>query len=104
MSAANTTSVLGALLHGVPSLLIPGGGEQPDVAERCVAIGTSVSLAPHEVNDATLTQAIENLLRNNQLRVRAKAMQACFATWPGCERSATLLSCLASTQSPVLRS
>jgi len=104
ISAANTTSVLGALLHGVPSLLIPGGGEQPDVAERCVAIGTSVSLDPHEVNDVALTQAIGNLLHNDQLRARAKAMQVCFARWPGCERSAALLACLASTQSPVLRS
>jgi UDP:flavonoid glycosyltransferase YjiC (YdhE family) len=104
ISAANTTSVLGALLHGVPSLLIPGGGEQPDVAERCVAIGTSVSLAPHEVNGVALTQAIASLLRNDQLRARAKAMQACFARWSGCERSAALLACLASTKSPVLRS
>jgi len=103
ISGANTTSVLGALLHGVPSLLVPGGAEQPDVAERCVAIGTSVSLAPHEVNDVALTQAIWNLIRNDELRSRAKAMQAYFARWPGCERSAALLACLASTQSPVLR-
>jgi UDP:flavonoid glycosyltransferase YjiC (YdhE family) len=104
ISAANTASVLGAMLHGVPSLLIPGGGEQPDVAERCVALGTSVSLAPDEVNDVALTQAIADLLHNNRLRARAKTMQACFARWPGCERSAALLACLASTQSPVLRS
>jgi UDP:flavonoid glycosyltransferase YjiC (YdhE family) len=104
ISAANTTSVLGALLHGVPSLLIPGGGEQLDVAERCIAIGTSVSLDPQELNEVALTRAIGNLLSNNQLRARAKAMQACFARWSGCERSAALLACLASTQSPVLRS
>lgn len=104
ISAANTTSVLGALLHGVPSLLIPGGGEQPDLAERCVAIETSVSLAPHEVNDVALTQAIASVLRNDQLRARAKALQACFTRWSGCERSADLLERLASTRSPVLRS
>lgn len=100
----NTTAVLGALTHGLPSLLIPGGGEQPDVAEECERLGVARVLPPEDVTGATLCQALEAVLGQEDLRQRARSMQHAFSEIDGPQRCADLLEHLAATRQPMRRS
>jgi UDP:flavonoid glycosyltransferase YjiC (YdhE family) len=52
VSHAGSGSLIGALAHGLPSLLIPMGADQPLNAARCQALG-----AAHVLDAVTLTSA-----------------------------------------------
>jgi len=99
----HTTTVLGAVTHGLPSLLMPNGSGAGDITECCQHAGVAISLAPSAVTAATLQHAVEALLHCSSLRQRAQALQRAFAQVNGLERAADLLEQLAVTRQPVLR-
>ena len=101
--SGHTTAVLGALTHGLPSLLIPNGSGTEDITERCQHAGAAISLAPDTVTAATLQHAVETLLQCSSLRHKAQALQQAFAHVHGLERAADLLERLAVTRHPTLR-
>jgi UDP:flavonoid glycosyltransferase YjiC (YdhE family) len=78
VASANTTAVLGALSHGVPLVLIPGGGEQVDVAERCAAAGVAVVLSPETVTAVALSAAIRQILDEPGFGHRARQLAMAF--------------------------
>ena len=88
VSSGNSTAFLGALSRGVPSLLIPGGGEQPDVAALGERIGVARSVSPTEVTAATVRRALEALLRDESCRKRAKRCADALARVDSFERAA----------------
>ena len=100
----NTTAVSGALTHGLPSLLIPGGGEQPDVAEECLRLGIAQVLDPQAVTHDNMRQAIRELLDGVALRQQASIVKRAFDEVDAMERSVAILEQLARTGQPVLRS
>jgi UDP:flavonoid glycosyltransferase YjiC (YdhE family) len=88
--AGTTNSVLHPLALGLPLLLIPIGGEQPDVAYRCEKAGVAHCLypfnvytketMPENVSVAALTQAIQTLLSDDDpVRKKAQKMQKALA-------------------------
>jgi UDP:flavonoid glycosyltransferase YjiC (YdhE family) len=95
--------VLGALAAGVPSLLIPGGGEQPDVAALCGSAGVARMLLPEEATPERIHSEVRTLLAAVGYRENARRYQAAFAGLDGSERAADLLETLARTRRPVLR-
>lgn len=101
--SGHTTAVLGALTHGLPSLLIPNGSGTEDITERCQHAGAAISLAPDTVTSTTLQHAVEMLLQCSSLRHKARALQQAFARVHGWERAAVLLERLAVTRHPALR-
>jgi len=103
VASANTTVVLGTLTAGIPSLLIPGGGEQPDVASLCKSAGVAKVLTPQEATVEGICEAVAELLKNRTYRDRAAQYQAFFSNIDGPERAADLLEILAERQTPVLR-
>lgn len=46
VSHGGSGSLLGALAHGLPSVLFPMGADQPHNAQRCVDLGTACVLDP----------------------------------------------------------
>lgn len=104
VSNANTTVTLGALAAGLPSLVLPGGAEQPDVAERCVQLGIARVLPLEEVDERLLRVEVERLLDDPELRSRAAGFKAAFARMPGFEHAAGLVERLGAQGGPVLRS
>lgn len=74
----NTTAALGALTHGLPALLIPGGGEQPDMAELCQELGAALVLPFEQASPARLGVLLTGLLARDDLRRAAQALQAAF--------------------------
>ncbi len=51
-----------ALRHGVPSLIIPHGFDQPDNADRLRRLGVARVLARHRVSETTLADKLTSLL------------------------------------------
>lgn len=103
VASANTTAVLGALTAGLPSLLIPAGGEQPDVAELCESMGVAKVLDPSTVTAALIRDSVEGLFSESYQR-RADYFRAAFSKVSGFEVAADLLEELAATRKPVRRS
>jgi UDP:flavonoid glycosyltransferase YjiC (YdhE family) len=96
ISSANTTSVLGALTHGLPSLLVPVGGEQPELAHRCKIAGVSYCLQPDRLGCEVLQLAIEALLENVSLGERSRKIASTFRAYRESELPVSLLEAMAS--------
>jgi MGT family glycosyltransferase len=101
----NTTSVLGALLNGVPMLLTPGGGEQPVLARRCAQAGAAVCVEPTELAlKADFAQALERILSNTALRNGAQRIKQALRSVNGPERVADILEHVGRHKRPITRS
>lgn len=103
VSNANTTVTLGALEAGVPGLVLPGGAEQPDIAERCVRLGVARLVPLDEAGEQRLREELERLLIDEMLRSRAAALQAAFARSPGFDCAVRMIETLGERRGPVLR-
>ncbi len=76
-------TMLGALAHGLPLLLLPQGADQHYNAERVVAAGAGLSLAPPQATSATVARAVDTLLGDARLRAGAQRVAAEIAAMPG---------------------
>ncbi len=106
LCTSTTTAVLGALRHGLPLLLVPGGGggEQTDLAIRCKRAGVAYNMKPAEVTPETLGARIAELLApDTAVRRSALRMKQAFAAAGGAPRAADLLERLGRERAPILR-
>ncbi len=76
-------TMLGALAHGLPLLLLPQGADQHFNAERVVAAGAGLSLAPPQATSAAIARAIDTLLGDARLRAGAQRVAGEIAAMPG---------------------
>ncbi len=97
ITTATTTAALGALSAGVPSLLIPSGGEQPDVAEACVRAGAARAVSPSESSIDRLTQELHILLGDECYRMHARQLADEMARIDGFGEGATLIDSILLT-------
>ncbi len=95
IGSASSTLVLGALTHGIPSLLLPSGGEQPDLAEQVERAGAAMVVPPEALTVGALHEAVSAVLGDEALRRRARALGRSFARLDGLVVSARLLEGLA---------
>lgn len=96
ISNGHTTSVLGALTHGLPSLLLPNGSGTEDIAECCCQGEVAIALTETEININNLHKAIETLLESSTLRQNAQRLQKAFQKIDSLETVASLLENLAT--------
>ncbi len=96
ISSGNTTSVLGALRHGLPILIFPHGGEQQDNAEYCQRVGVSLTLSPYDITEKVMGDMIEKLLQEPKLRQQSLHLMQTFKQLDGFEKTADLLELLAT--------
>jgi UDP:flavonoid glycosyltransferase YjiC (YdhE family) len=82
VASGNTTAVLGALGHGLPLLLLPGGGEQRALAARCVGAGAALAIDPGASADE-VGRALRRLVEDAGLREAARELQSAFARFDG---------------------
>ncbi|AFY50881.1 glycosyltransferase, MGT family [Nostoc sp. PCC 7524] len=97
ISSGHTTTVLGAIKHGVPSLLIPNGSGTEEIAERCQTAGIAICLSPNHITNQTIEQAVHQLLNCRQIQQNSQVLQQAFSKVNGCEQAADLLIKLAIT-------
>jgi UDP:flavonoid glycosyltransferase YjiC (YdhE family) len=103
VASANTTVTLGALSMGVPALLIPGGGEQTDVARFAERVGAVMTIQPEDVTPEVIARSIKRLVSDVQMRQRADHCKSSLSRIDGPKVAAGLLEILSKTRLPVLR-
>jgi UDP:flavonoid glycosyltransferase YjiC (YdhE family) len=91
IGSATTNSVLGALTHALPSLLIPAGGEQLDLAEQVERAGAAKVLAADALTAESLLEATLDALGDSALSHGARQLGRAFASLDGFALSADLI-------------
>lgn len=93
VTAGNTTAVLGAVTAGAPALLIPGGGEQPDVAAWCEQAGLAKVLSPPaSVTSEMIFASMREILGDSSsYRHHAGLMRDQFSHYRGFDRAVSAL-------------
>jgi MGT family glycosyltransferase len=103
ITGGNTTPVLGALVHGLPSLILPGGGEQMDTATQVARAGAAVILSLAEATEEAIRDAVHVMLRSAELARRAETIAGAFSRIDGPRQAATLIEHLGRSRAPVTR-
>jgi UDP:flavonoid glycosyltransferase YjiC (YdhE family) len=88
-------TMLGALAHGLPLLVLPQGADQYYNAERVAAAGAGLSLAPELATSAAIAHAVDTLLGDARLRAGAQRVAAEIAAMPGPDTAVAHLQALA---------
>ena len=83
VSHGGSGSVLGALAHGLPQVLIPMGADQPLNAARCVELGVARTLDPVAATPDDVFEAVSAVLTEPGYRAAAETLQREFAALPG---------------------
>jgi UDP:flavonoid glycosyltransferase YjiC (YdhE family) len=84
-------TVMSALSHGLPLVLVPMGADQPDNADRCAALGVGRVLDPANVTSDDVREAVRAVLAGPSYRRNAQRIQREIGTLPGPEHAASLL-------------
>nr|WP_202889623.1 glycosyltransferase [Actinopolymorpha rutila] len=91
VSHGGSGTVIGALAHGVPCLLIPMGADQPHNAARCVALGAGEVLDPMSATPEIVQSTASAMLTVPRYRQAAEAVRREVANLPGPESAVPLL-------------
>lgn len=91
VSHGGSGSVMGALAHGVPTLLVPLGADQPMNAQRGAELGFALVLDAVAATPAEAGAAVTELLSVPAYRQAAGCLRAELAALPGPDHAATLL-------------
>jgi UDP:flavonoid glycosyltransferase YjiC (YdhE family) len=91
VSHGGSGSVVGALAHGVPMLLLPMGADQPLNAARCSALGVARVLDAFTATPEEVGHAAADLLGDGRYRRNAERIAAEIAGLPGPEHGVRLL-------------
>lgn len=82
VSHGGSGSVLGALAHGLPMVLLPLGADQPLNAERCATLGVARVLDAVSVTPAQVREAANAVLAEARHRVAAGRLRDEIAALP----------------------
>ena len=99
VSHGGSGSVLGALAHGLPMVLLPMGADQPYNASRCEVLGVARSLGVITATPADVRAAVAAVLSDPSYRAAAERWRDEFAALPGPEHAVGLLEQLVARSS-----
>jgi UDP:flavonoid glycosyltransferase YjiC (YdhE family) len=92
---AGSGTMLGALSHGLPMLLLPQSADQFDNADRCVEQGVAIRLMPDEVDREAILTTVRALLSGDYAQAAAEMRDQLLALPPAAsavERCEALVS------------
>jgi UDP:flavonoid glycosyltransferase YjiC (YdhE family) len=101
VSHGGSGSVIGALAHGLPSVLIPMGADQPQNAARCAQLGVAETLDAVEATPETVRTAVAGLLQEATYRRNAERLRDEIAALPPIADSVRLLERLGAEKRPL---
>lgn len=87
-------SVLGALAHGLPLVVVPMGADQPLNAARCEALGAGRVLDTLRANPADVRDAVASVLDDPSYRRAAERLRDEIAALPGPAEALKLIEAL----------
>jgi MGT family glycosyltransferase len=96
VSHGGSGSVMGALAHGLPMVLVPLGADQPLNAARCTALGVARELDAAELTPEAVRAAAATMLADPAARRAAARLREEIAALPGPEHAVRLLEGLAA--------
>jgi UDP:flavonoid glycosyltransferase YjiC (YdhE family) len=94
-------TVMAALTHGLPMVIVPIAADQPENAERCAGLGVARALWPADLTADAAREAVSAVLTDASYKDAAARLRAEIAGLPGPERAAELLEKLASERAPL---
>jgi UDP:flavonoid glycosyltransferase YjiC (YdhE family) len=101
VSHGGSGSLIGALAHGRPSVLIPMGADQPLNAARAVELGVARRLDPIAATPESVRAAASAVLADPGYRRAAERVRDEFAALPGPSHAVRLLERLAAERRPL---
>ena len=91
VSHAGSGSVIGALEHGLPSILLPMGADQAHNTQRCLELRTALELDPVSVSPSQVARSVMAVLETPAYRRNAERIQDEMNALPGVEHTMPLL-------------
>ncbi len=101
VSHAGSGSVMGALTHGLPSLLIPIGADQPSNAKRCAELRVAQVLDAMHVTPERIQATASAVLDDPGYRRNAEDLRNEIAALPPASDAIGLLENLAAERKPI---
>jgi UDP:flavonoid glycosyltransferase YjiC (YdhE family) len=89
--------MLGALAHGLPSVLLPMGADQPLNAARGEKLGIARALDAVTATPGDVREAVSAVLADPSYRRAAERLRDEIAVLPGPEHAVTLLERVAAS-------
>jgi UDP:flavonoid glycosyltransferase YjiC (YdhE family) len=102
VSHGGSGSVIGALAHGLPMVLIPMGADQPYNAARCAELGVARILDAVEATPEAVREAVSTVLADPTYRHNAERLRHEIAALPGPAHAVMLLERLAAERRPLV--
>lgn len=94
-------SVVSALCHGLPLVIVPLAADQPMNAERCQKLGVAQVIQPSELSPERIRAAVDTILAEPSYRQNAQRFQAAAQQLPDIRHAVALLTQLAASKQPV---
>jgi UDP:flavonoid glycosyltransferase YjiC (YdhE family) len=102
VSHGGSGTVIGALAHGLPMVLIPLGADQPYNAARCSELGVARVLEAVRTTPDEVGEAVSIVLRDAACRSAAERLRDELSALPGPAHAVALLERLADERRPLL--
>jgi UDP:flavonoid glycosyltransferase YjiC (YdhE family) len=102
ISHGGSNTVLAALAHGIPQVMVPITADQPDNAERCTAAGVARTVSLAEATATSIREAALAVLADPSYRFAAERTRDEMAALPGTDRVVALLERLARDKTPII--
>jgi UDP:flavonoid glycosyltransferase YjiC (YdhE family) len=99
LSHAGSGSVLGALAHGLPMVLLPMGADQPWNGDRCAALGVARVLDPGTATSDDIAAALREVGADPAYAAAATMQRDALASLPGPTAAVAAIAALADRQS-----
>ena len=93
-------TVLAAISAGLPMVVTPITADQPENAERCVALELGRAIALPNLTPGTVREAVRAVLQDAQYRTNVQRLRAETEALPSAEHGVRLLERLAATKTP----
>jgi UDP:flavonoid glycosyltransferase YjiC (YdhE family) len=98
VSHGGSGTVLAALAHGLPSVLLPMGADQPQNATRCEELGVALVLDALRATPDDVREAVSTVLDDPSYRAAAERVRDEIRALPGPEYAVSLLVRLVETE------
>lgn len=95
---AGSGTVMAALVHGLPLVLVPLGADQPQNARRCAALGLATVLDVDCLDSTGARAAVRTVLDDPSYRQHAETVRREIEALPGPEQAVLYLERLAAHQ------
>ncbi len=102
VSHGGSGSVMGALAHGLPMVLLPMGADQPLNASRCAALGVAHVLDALEATPEQVRDAVASTLADASYRQAAEKLRDEIVALPDASHTVALLERLAAEKQPIV--